>query len=220
MEEFRKEELNKVKRGPKRAVYNIAEINAILDAGFIAFVSYNYNGRAISLPMAYGRIEDKLYFHGSRKNRMLLALLAHKEMSVTVMHLDALVLARSAFHHSVNYRSATLFGSARSVEELDLKEKSMEIMVNNMLPGRWKHLRAITEKEINSTLVLEMTIETASAKIRDEGVVDEKSDSELDVWAGLIPIKQVAEAPISDAYLSENVKVPEHVVSYYQQHKK
>lgn len=219
MGEFEKKELNKVVRGPKRAVYNVDEINEIIDAGFIAFVSYNFHGRAMSLPMAYGRIGNKMYFHGSRKNRMLLALLEHKEMSVTIMHLDALVLARSAFHHSVNYRSATLFGTVRSVEEPALKLKSMEVMVDNMVPGRWEQLRTINDKELNGTLVIEMTIESASAKIRGEGVLDEKADMDLDVWAGLIPIKQVAVFPVSDAALPEGIKIPRHVIDYYDKHK-
>ena len=121
MKEYRKTELNTVKRGSNRASYNVTQINDILDAGFIGFVSYSFQGRAICLPMAYGRIDDKLYLHGSRKNRMFAAILEAKEISMTIMHLDALVLARSGLHHSVNYRSATLFGKIELIENVEEK---------------------------------------------------------------------------------------------------
>ncbi|QTD37365.1 pyridoxamine 5'-phosphate oxidase family protein [Polaribacter batillariae] len=113
MKEYKKSKLNSVKRGANRATYDIEKINTILDAGFIGYVSYNFQGKAIAIPMAYGRKGNKIILHGSNANRMLTSLLEAKEMSMTVMHLDALVLARSGFHHSVNYRSATLFGTCK-----------------------------------------------------------------------------------------------------------
>ncbi len=219
MKNYNVTELNKVKRGANRATYDVDKINDILDAGFIGHVSYVYNNKAITIPMAYGRIGDKIYLHGSRKNRMLLSLLEHKEASITVMHLDGLVLARSGFHHSVNYRSATLFGNLSEVSEAVKKENVLKCVVDQMIPDRWGSLRPMTEKEFNATLVVEMNIKTASAKIRDVGVNDEKSDLPLPIWAGVVPIKQVAEYPISDELLSENVKIPQHVLTYYEQHK-
>ncbi len=219
MKNYNVTELNKVKRGANRSTYDVDKINDILDAGFIGYVSYVYNNKAITIPMAYGRIGDKIYLHGSRKNRMLLSLLEHKEASITVMHLDGLVLARSGFHHSVNYRSATLFGNLSEVSEPVKKEQVLKCVVDQMIPDRWDSLRPMTEKEFNATLVVEMTIETASAKIRDVGVNDEKSDLPLPIWAGVVPIKQIAESPISDELLSEDVEVPQHVLNYYEQHK-
>ncbi len=212
-------ELNQVKRGPKRATYDVEQINNILDAGFLGYVSYNYEGKAICLPMAYGRIDNKIYLHGSLKNRMLLALAEAKEASMTIMHLDALILARSGFHHSVNYRSATLFTSATIVEDKEKKEAALKCVVDHMIPGRWKTLRPMNLKEFNSTLVIEMEIQTASAKIRDVGVVDEKSDLDLPVWAGVIPIKQVAELPVKDPLLPKQMRTPKHVISYYKKNK-
>ncbi|AUP78796.1 pyridoxamine 5'-phosphate oxidase family protein [Flavivirga eckloniae] len=216
---YPKTELNKVKRGTKRAVYDVEQINHILDAGFIGFIGCNYNGKTITLPMAYGRIDNKVYLHGSLKNRMLLALIAAKEASMTVMHLDGLVLARSGLHHSVNYRSATLFASVRKVEDPEEKKTALKCVVDHMIPDRWETLRPMNTKELNATLVLEMEIQSASAKIRDEGVVDEKSDLELPIWAGIVPLKQVAKLPVRDALLPKQLKTPKHVVTYYKKNK-
>ncbi|MFT7898922.1 pyridoxamine 5'-phosphate oxidase family protein [Tenacibaculum ascidiaceicola] len=219
MKEYQKSKLNRIKRGQKRAVYDVEKINTILDAGFIGFVSYIHEGKAISLPMAYGRNGDKIYLHSSQANRMLLSLLDAGEMSMTVMHLDALVLARSGLHHSVNYRSVTLFGSVKKIETPKEKEAALYCFMEHMMKGRWDDIRPMKAEELDRTLVVEMTIETASAKIRDVGVNDEPEDEFLPVWAGLIPLKQIALPPISDKKLREDIKVPNHVIEYYNMHK-
>ncbi len=219
MTEYTTSELNKVKRGANRATYDVATINTILDAGFVGYVSYIFDGKAICLPMAYGREEHIIYLHGSHKNRMLLALLEAKDISMTVMHLDALVLARSGLHHSVNYRSATIFGKATKVVAPNKKEKALKCVVDHMMIGRWEKIRPMHQKELNGTLVVKMTIETASSKIRDVDVQDEKSDLNLPIWAGLVPIKQIAEFPISDKLLPKNIDIPSHVMDYYEQQK-
>ena len=217
--EYSKSKLNRVKRGQNRATYDVDRINAILDAGFIGYVSYIFQGKAISIPMAYGRKGNKIYLHGSQANRMLTSLLETKEMSMTVMHLDALVLARSGFHHSVNYRSATIFGSAKNVIEKEEKTAGMKCFMDQMMPGRWEGVREMTQEEFDRTLVVEMEIETASAKIRDVGVADEPEDMDLPVWAGLVPIKQIAGTPISDEKLAKNIKTPNHVLDFYNANK-
>lgn len=219
MADYKITDLNKVKRGPNRATYDIETINTIIDAGFIAHVSYIYQGKAISIPMAYVRLEDKIYIHGSLKNRMLLAILEAKEASLTIMHLDGLVLARSGFHHSVNYRSATIFGSVKAMEDQEQKTAILKAIVDQMIPDRWDSLRPMTEKERNATLVLEVSMDTAAAKVRDVGVADEKSDEALPIWAGIMPIKQVAFPPISDELLSDDVEVPKHIQDYYTKNK-
>lgn len=220
MKEYPKSKLNRVKRGKIRATYDVEKINAILDAGFIGYVSYVYEGRAISIPMAYGRKDNKLYLHGSQANRMLLALLKTEEMSMTVMHLDALVLARSGLHHSVNYRSATLFGSVKNLTDPKEKDAALFCFMEHMMKGRWDGIRPMSKKELDRTIVVEVTIETASAKIRDVGVEDEPEDYDLDVWAGLVPLKQIAEYPIPNEALSEKIEIPEHVLNYYERNKK
>lgn len=214
MSHYPKAQLNKVIRGSNRATYDKDKINKILDAGFIGYVSYVFDGTPITIPMAYSRIEDKVYLHGSLKNRMLLSALEADRMSMTVMHLDALVLARSGLHHSVNYRSATIFGSLSRIDERDRKVDILKSIINFMVPDRWDSLRPINEKEIRSTLVVEMNIETASAKIRDVGVNDEKEDYKTDVWAGLVPFKQVVGAPIRDEVMPDHIQTPEHILDY------
>jgi nitroimidazol reductase NimA-like FMN-containing flavoprotein (pyridoxamine 5'-phosphate oxidase superfamily) len=220
MKVYSKSKLNRIKRGQIRATYDVEKINTILDAGFIGYVSYVYKGKAITLPMAYGRKDNKIYLHGSQANRMLLALLEAKEMSMTVMHLDALVLARSGLHHSVNYRCATLFGSIKNLEDPIEKETALYYFMEHMMKGRWDAIRPMHQEELNRTLVVEMTIETASAKVRDVGVADEPEDYNLDVWAGLVPLKQIAESPIPDSGLPDKMKIPNHVLDYYNLNKK
>ena len=219
MKEYPKSKLNRVKRGANRATYDVAQINDILDAGFIAFVSYTYEGRAITIPMAYGREDDKIYLHGSQGNRLLLSLLKEKKMSLTVMHLDGLVLARSGLHHSVNYRSVSLFGSLRKITDKDHKTRALKCFMDHMMQGQWDYVRPMHPHELDRTMVVEMTIETASAKVRDVGVNDEPEDYELPIWAGIVPLKQVAEPPIADDKLMDGISVPDHILSYYEQNK-
>lgn len=219
MKEYSKSKLNRIKRGQNRGTCNVDKINSILDAGFIGYVSYVFQNRAITLPMAYGRKDNKIYLHGSQANRMLLALLEAKEMSLTVMHLDALVLARSGLHHSVNYRSATLFGSIKKLEDPKEKDAALFCFMEHMMKGRWDGIRPMNQKELDRTLVVEMTIKAASAKVRDVGVADEPEDYDLNVWAGLVPLKQVAEFPIADEALPQKMEIPEHVLNYYEQNK-
>jgi len=217
--EYSKSKLNRVKRGHNRATYDVEKINAIVDAGFIGYVGYVYEGRAITIPMAYGRKDDKIYLHGSQANRMLLTLLEAEKMSMTIMHLDALVLARSGLHHSVNYRSTTLFGTVKKVEDPKEKDAALFCFMEHMMKGRWDGIRPMHQKELDRTMVVEMTIETASAKIRDVGVGDEPEDYALDVWAGLVPIRQVAEYPIPDEGRPQKMDIPQHVLDYYEQNK-
>ena len=163
--------------------------------------------------------EDKVYIHGSTANRMLLSILESEKTSITVTHLDGLVLARSGLHHSVNYRSATLFGSLKKVEKDEDKTQVLEWIVNQMVPNHWDTLRPMYKKELDRTIVVEFTIETASAKIRDVGVNDEPEDYELPIWAGVVPIKQVAEYPIADEGKPKEMEIPKHILDYYNLHK-
>lgn len=219
MKEYQKSKLNRVKRGQNRATYHVDKINQILDAGFLCYVGYIYDENPISIPMAYSRKKDKVYIHGSTANRMLLSILESGKTSITVTHLDGLVLARSGLHHSVNYRSATLFGSLKKIENDNEKAAILADIVNQMMPNHWDTLRPMYQKELDRTIVVEFTIETASAKIRDVGVNDEPEDYELPIWAGVVPIKQVAEYPIADKGIPEKMDIPNHILEYYNQHK-
>ena len=219
MKEYEKSKLNRVKRGANRATYDVEKINTILDAGFLCYVGYIYDGKPITIPMAYSRREDKVYIHGSTANRMLLSILESGKTSITVMHLDGLVLARSGLHHSVNYRSVTMFGSLKKIEEDSEKTEILKWIVNQMIPNQWESLRPMYQKELDRTIVVEFTIETASAKVRDVGVADEPEDYELPIWAGIVPIKQVAKYPIADDGLPKKMEIPKHVLDYYDQNK-
>ena len=219
MEEYQQSKLNRVKRGQNRATYDVDKINTILDAGFLCYVGYIYDGKPITIPMAYARKEDKIYIHGSTANRMLLSILKSGNTSISVMHLDGLVLARSGFHHSVNYRSVTLFGSLKNIEKDSEKTIILEKIVNQMIPNQWNTLRPMHQKELDRTLVIEFTIETASAKVRETGVADEPEDYNEDVWAGIIPIKQVAEYPIADEGKPQEMEIPKHILDYYEANK-
>ena len=219
MTDYQKSALNRVKRGNIRATYDVEKINSILDAGFIGYVSYIFQGKAISLPMAYGRKGQEIYLHGSRANRMLTSLLEAKEMSMTVMHLDALVLARSGLHHSVNYRSASLFGTVEELTNPLEKDAALFCFMEHMMKGRWDGIRPMHPEELERTLVVKFTIETASAKIRDVGVADEPEDYNLPIWAGLVPLHQVASYPISDEKMTEGIEIPSHVLDFYNANK-
>lgn len=219
MKTYQQSKINRVKRGQNRATYDVATINSILDAGFLCNVGYIYEGYPITIPMAYARKEDKIYIHGSTGNRMLLGILESGKTSISVNHLDGLVLARSGLHHSVNYRSATLFGTVKKVENDAEKADILKLIVNQMVPNHWDSLRPMHQKELDRTLVVEFSITTASAKIRAEGVNDEPEDYALDVWAGVVPIKQVAEFPIADDGKPATMKIPKHILDYYQNNK-
>ena len=219
MEAYQQSKLNRVKRGQNRATYDVDKINTILDAGFLCYVGYIYDGKPITIPMAYARKEDKIYIHGSTANRMLLSILKSGNTSISVIHLDGLVLARSGFHHSVNYRSVTLFGSLKNIEKDSEKTIILEKIVNQMIPNQWNTLRPMHQKELDRTLVIEFTIETASAKVRETGVADEPEDYNEDVWAGIIPIKQVAEYPIADEGKPQEMEIPKHILDYYEANK-
>ncbi|AXT49867.1 pyridoxamine 5'-phosphate oxidase family protein [Aquimarina sp. BL5] len=214
MSEYQVTPLNKVIRGSKRANYNVEEINRILDDAFLCHVGYVWQNNAIVIPTAYGREGDTIYIHGSLKNRMITNLLDAGNASISVTHLDGLVLARSAFHHSANYRSVNVFGKVRKVDDPIEKMDALACILNHMVPEHWDNVRRPNDKEFNATLVMAIKIEAASAKVRAEGVVDEKEDHSLPIWAGVIPIRQVASDPITDADLQDDIEIPDAVLKY------
>ena len=214
MAEFEKKPLNKVMRGPKRATYDKTKIYEILDSHFLCHVPYTFEGTAIVIPTAYGPKGDVVYIHGSMKNRMMLSLLNQPQVSFTVTHLDGLVLARSVFHHSMNYRSATVFGKPFLVANDADKMEALELIVDNMIPGRWKEAREPNQKELDATLVVGIEITDASAKIRDEGANDELADMDLDVWAGVLEIETNPGKVVKNADAKPELETPESVKGF------
>lgn len=214
MSEFSKSSLNKVVRGPKRAHYDKALINEILDSHFLCHVPYVHENTSIVIPTAYGRKGETLFIHGSIKNRMLLSLLDQEKVSLTVTHLDGLVLARSVFHHSVNYRSVVVFGTPRLVNDCDEKMEALEIITENIIAGRWAEARIPNEKELNGTLVIAIEITEASAKVREFEAMDEVADQDLDVWAGVLELEVNAGRIVKNQDCKEGIETPDSVKNF------
>lgn len=203
-----------VKRLPKRGSYEREVINAILDEGFICHVGFCVDGRPFVIPTGYARVNNRLLIHGSQASRMLRRLGEGIEVCVTVTLIDGLVLARSAFHHSMNYRSVVIFGRATAIEGREQKNAALLALSEHMIPGRWQDVREPTDSELQQTTVLSLPIEEASAKIRTGPPLDDEEDYSLDVWAGIIPLRMIAEEPIADPRLQPAAKVPAYALKY------
>lgn len=209
---------SKIKRAPKRGHYDEDTIFRVLDAGQIAHVGFIHHGHPVVIPTIYGRSENKLYIHGATVSRLIVELEKGIDISLSVAHVDGLVLARSAFHHSMNYRSVVVFGNARLVGD-DEKNAALKIISDHLIPGRWEEVREPNAKELKATKVLEISIDEASAKIRTGGPIDDDEDYDLNIWAGEIPLKHRASAPISDVKLKDGIEVPHSVLNYMEDNK-
>ena len=190
-----------VRRLKKRASYDRAAIHRILDDGRVAHIGFVARGAPVVIPTLYARDSEVVYIHGSGASRMLNALSEGIDVCLTVTLTDGLVLARSAFHHSMNYRSVVLFGKAYLVQERKEILRALESITNHVVPNRWQEVRAPNELELRQTKVLRLPIEEVSAKIRSGGPIDDAEDYSLPVWAGVVPIVQTFAAPIADSRL-------------------
>lgn len=203
--------LTRVRRLPDRGRYDRGTIDAILDAGFVCHVGFAIDGQPFVTPTSYWREGDYVYFHGSAASRMLRAVGTRGvRCCLTVTHADGLVLARAAFHHSINYRSVMLFGHAEPVKDDAAKRHALKSFVEHLFPGRWATLRPMTDAEVKGTSVLRLPIDEASAKVRTGGPKDDEADYALPIWAGVIPLAMVAEAPEPDPRLPPGVETPAH----------
>lgn len=203
-----------VKRRAQRGVYEHAAILRILDEGLVCHMAFVVDGQPFVLPTAYARIDDHLYLHGSPSNRMLRTGRGGVGLCVTVTLLDGLVLARSAFHHSMNYRSVVLLGTATEVDDPAEKRAAFRALVEHVVPGRSAGVRAPTDDEITGTLVLRLPITEGSAKIRSGPPIDDESDYAWPVWAGVIPLALRPGPPVPDARLDPEHGVPAYVADY------
>jgi hypothetical protein len=204
---------SKVKRLHERGRYDRESVFAVLDASLFCHIGYVIDGQPYVTPTGYWRVDDQLYWHGSSASRMLRTQSAGIPVCFTVMIVDGLVLARSGFHHSVNYRSVMAFGQARKIEDNDEKRAALNSYVDRFLPQRNRELRPIDAQELKATTLLGMTIEEASAKIRTGPPKDDEPDYDLPVWAGVVPIRQVFGEPVPDPRLREGTKLPLHVAT-------
>jgi nitroimidazol reductase NimA-like FMN-containing flavoprotein (pyridoxamine 5'-phosphate oxidase superfamily) len=188
----------KLRRLPKRGAHDRETIDAILDEALISHIGFVHDGRPAVIPTLHARIGDEVLIHGSAASRMLRALATGVDLCLTATLIDGLVLARSAFHHSVNYRSVVLYGTARIVTEPDEKETALEAFTERLLPGRWAEVRWPTAKELKATSVLTLPIEEGSAKVRSGPPIDDEPDYALDVWAGVVPLSLTRGEPVPD----------------------
>jgi nitroimidazol reductase NimA-like FMN-containing flavoprotein (pyridoxamine 5'-phosphate oxidase superfamily) len=201
-----------LKRVPQRGNYDREVINHILDEGFICHVGFAVEGKPFVIPTGYARVGDSLLIHGSQASRMLRTLEQGIDVCVTITLIDGLVLARSAFNHSVNYRSVVMFGNAKAVADPEEKLAALRALSDHMIPGRWEDVRAPNQRELQQTIVLSLKIDEASAKIRTGPPIDDEEDYALKVWAGVIPLKLIAEPAVADPRLAPGT--PAYARSY------
>src|SRR5438128_3117200 len=204
----------RVTREPERAVYDRAAAYQVLDEGFICHVGFVVDNQPFVIPTGYGRSGDNLYIHGSAASRMLRNLDQGIAVCVRVTLLDGLVLARSIFNHSMNYRSVVVLGTAVAVEDSAEKLQALRALSEHILPGRWEESRQPNERELKATLVMRLPITEFSAKVRTGPPIDDEEDYSFPTWAGVVPLEMVASGPISDARLDPKQEAPLYARHY------
>lgn len=200
------------KRGKNRGTHDRQTLYDIIDATPMCHFAYLADGRPVVTPTCHWRVGDEIHWHGSRISRALVSSL-QGEVCVTVTLLDGLVLARSAFHHSANYRSAMVFGQPELIESDEEKERSLRAFIEALFPGRWDQLRPVTKKEMKATSVLKLSITEASAKVRSGGPIDDDEDLDWPVWAGELPLELFRGEPVQAEDQPGDIKVPDHLTS-------
>jgi nitroimidazol reductase NimA-like FMN-containing flavoprotein (pyridoxamine 5'-phosphate oxidase superfamily) len=204
----------RVRRLPQRGVYDRAVVHAILDEGLVCHVGFAVDGQPFVLPTTYARVGDQLYIHGSAASRMLRTLRGGVPVSVAVTLIDGLVLARSAFHHSMNYRSVVALGTATEVEDPAEKRAALDAIVEHVVPGRGTEVRPPSEVEMKATLVLRLPLVEVAAKVRTGPPLDDEEDYALTCWAGVIPFALTPGAPVADPRLASGIEPPDRIQSY------
>ncbi len=204
----------RVRRVPDRGRYDRDTIDAILDETLVSHVGIVHDGAPVVIPTLHARLADRLYLHGSAASRLLRALERGAEVCATATMIDGLVLARSAFHHSVNYRSVVVFGTAHLVEPEQERLRALELFTEKLVPGRWPEVRPPTRQELKGTKVFELPLDEASAKVRTGPPVDEDEDYELPVWAGVLPLRTVVDPPQPDPRRDPGIETPGHVADW------
>jgi uncharacterized protein len=214
MSEFLKTALNKVNRLPQRGYYDKETIFAIVDEALICHVGFVLDGQPFVIPTIHTRIGETLYFHGAVANRMLNTMKSGNDVCITVTLIDGIVFARSVFHHSMNYRSAVMFGKGRMIEDDTEKMKVFEALTNHIAKGRWEEARIPSQKEIDVTTVVAVDIETASAKVRTGPPKDDEEDYALPIWAGVMPVQMQFGKPVNDERLASDITTPKYIKEY------
>jgi uncharacterized protein len=214
MTDFAKTEKNSIKRLPKRGYYDHETIHRILDEALICHVGFVVDGQPYVIPTNFARIGDTIVLHGAKASRLLKHVEAGHPICVEATIVDGLVLARSVFHHSVNYRSVVVFGTGRLVTDEQEKLAALEAVTEHLVPGRWREARLPNRKELKATIVVKIRIDEASAKVRVGPPLDEEADYALPVWAGVLPLQEVPLSAVRDELQSEEIALPEYVAGY------
>lgn len=214
MTHFAKTSKNRIKRLPKRGHYDRETIYRILDEALICHVGFVENGQPYVIPINFARVEDTIVLHGAKASRLLKHIAAGNPVCVEATIVDGLVLARSVFHHSVNFRSVVLFGKGRAVEDHQEKLSALKAITDHLIPGRWHETRPPSRKEMNATSVVSIHIEEASAKVRVGPPADDQEDYALPVWAGVLPLQETPCPPIRDELLPDQISLPEYLAGY------
>ncbi len=214
MDNFQPTTRNRVKRLHQRAHYDRETIYRILDAGFVCHVGYTIDDHPYVTATSYWRCDDQIYWHGSSASRMLRRIKQKVPVCINVSLIDGLVLARSGMHSSINYRSVMLFGKAAALNDDQEKLQALEAFSERITPGRWRELRPVKAQELKATTVLSMAIEEAVAKERNGPPNDDEEDYELDVWAGELPLRLVADPPVSDPRLKPGIATPSYLTDF------
>lgn len=214
MTDFTRTEKNNIKRLPKRGYYDRETIYGILDEALICHVGFVENGQPFVIPINFARVDDTIILHGAKASRLLKHIEAGHPVCLEATIVDGLVLARSVFHHSMNYRSVVLFGTGRLILDEQEKLAALEAVTEHLIPGRWQEARLPNRKELNATSVVSIRIDEASAKVRLGPPVDEEEDYGLPVWAGVLPLQEAPLLPVRDELQSEDVALPEYVEQY------
>lgn len=204
----------RVRRVPQRGAYERETIEAILDETLISHVGFVHDGQPVVIPTLHARLGDRLYLHGSAASRMLSTLQKGVPVCATATLVDGLVLARSAFHHSVNYRSVVVFGTATLMEPGEETVKVLELFTERLVPGRWADVRPPTRQELKGTKVLSLPLDEASAKVRTGPPIDEDEDYDLPVWAGVLPLATEVAEPQPDPRLDPAIETPGYVAAW------
>jgi uncharacterized protein len=219
MTSFPKTDRNRIKRLPKRGYYDRETIYKILDEALICHVGFAENNQPYIIPINFARIGDTIVLHGAKASRLLKHIEAGHPVCVEVTLVDGLVLARSVFHHSVNFRSVVLFGTGRLVEDDQEKMAALEAITEHLIPGRWSEARLPNRKEMNATSVVSINIEQASAKVRSGPPGDEEEDYALPIWAGVLPMQEMPLSPVRDELMKQDISVPKYIAKYSRKQK-
>lgn len=214
--DFPKSERSTIHRLPSRGSYNKAKVYEVLDQGILSHVGFTSAHGPVVIPMGYARRGDSVILHGSAKSRLLTHLAAGADVCVTVTLIDGLVLARSTFHHSMNYRSVVLFGRSAEITDPAEKNAALEHLVEHLVPGRGAEARGANEGELAATRVIEVPIRDASLKARSGPPVDETKDLSIDIWSGVLPLRFQTGEPVPDEHTPADEPVPDYVRGYPQ----